>query len=83
MTLFSAPQNPVIPPVGGEGGFSGVLGRTSYLQKGVPTEMLPPGPGVLTHNWRKVFGDKGYISKEMMHQLWQRGLHLITGIEVT
>ena len=28
----------------------------------------------------KVFGDKGYISKEMMHQLWQRGLHLITGI---
>ena len=28
----------------------------------------------------KVFGDKGYISKKMMHQLWQRGLHLITGI---
>ena len=28
----------------------------------------------------KVFGDKGYISKEMMQQLWQRGLHLITGI---
>ena len=31
----------------------------------------------------KVFGDKGYISKEMMHQLWQHGLHLITGIEAT
>ena len=29
----------------------------------------------------KVFGDKDYISKEMMHQLWQHGLHLITGIE--
>ena len=29
----------------------------------------------------KVFGDKGYISKEMMQQLWQRGLHLITGID--
>ena len=28
----------------------------------------------------KIFGDKGYISKEMMQQLWQRGLHLITGI---
>ena len=31
----------------------------------------------------KIFCDKGYISKEMMHQHWQRGLHLITGIEVT
>ena len=29
----------------------------------------------------KIFGDKGYISKEMMHQHWQRGLHLITSIE--
>ena len=28
----------------------------------------------------KMFGDQGYISKEMMQQLWQRGLHLITGI---
>ena len=26
---------------------------------------------------------KGYISKEVMQQLWQQGLHLITGIEVT
>ena len=31
----------------------------------------------------KMLGDKGYISKEMMQQLWQRRLHLITGIEVT
>ena len=28
----------------------------------------------------KVFADKGYISKSPMKRLWQRGLHLITGI---
>lgn len=28
----------------------------------------------------KVFGDKGYISKSLFQRLWQRGLHLITGI---
>ena len=31
----------------------------------------------------KVFDDQDYISKEMMQQLWQRGLLLITGMEVT
>ena len=28
----------------------------------------------------KVFGDKGYISKELFSKLWNRGLQLITGI---
>ena len=28
----------------------------------------------------KVFADKGYISKSLMKRLWQRGLHLLTGI---
>ena len=28
----------------------------------------------------KVFGDKGYISKELFSKLWNRGLQLVTGI---
>lgn len=28
----------------------------------------------------KVFGDKGYISKDLFSKLWNRGLQLITGI---
>jgi Transposase DDE domain len=28
----------------------------------------------------KIYADKGYISREMFRKLWQRGLHLITGI---
>ena len=28
----------------------------------------------------KVFGDKGYISKSLFEELWQKGLQLITGI---
>ena len=28
----------------------------------------------------KLFADKGYISKDLFASLWQRGLHLITGI---
>lgn len=28
----------------------------------------------------KIFADKGYISKKLFKSLWQRGLHLITGI---
>ena len=27
-------------------------GELVISRKGVPTEMLPPGPGVLIHNWR-------------------------------
>ena len=32
-------------------------GELVISRKGVPTEMLPPGPGVLIHNWRM---DKGH-----------------------
>ena len=28
----------------------------------------------------KVFADKGYLSKSLLERLWQRGLHLVTGI---
>jgi len=28
----------------------------------------------------KLYADKGYIGREMVNKLWQRGLHLITGI---
>jgi hypothetical protein len=28
----------------------------------------------------KIYADKGYISRELFTKLWQRGLHLITGI---
>jgi Transposase DDE domain len=28
----------------------------------------------------KLYADKGYVSREVFHTLWQRGLHLITGI---
>jgi hypothetical protein len=28
----------------------------------------------------KLYADKGYIGRELFRQLWQRGLHLITGI---
>jgi hypothetical protein len=28
----------------------------------------------------KIYADKGYISREVFRKLWQRGLHLITGI---
>ena len=28
----------------------------------------------------KMFADKGYLSKSLLERLWQRGLHLMTGI---
>jgi DDE family transposase len=35
---------------------------------------------ITRHLRGKLYADKGYISREMFHTLWQRGLHLITGI---
>jgi hypothetical protein len=35
---------------------------------------------ITRHLTGKLYADKGYISHEMVHTLWQRGLHLITGI---
>ena len=28
----------------------------------------------------KIFADKGYLSQSLLERLWQRGLHLVTGI---
>ena len=35
---------------------------------------------ITQHLSGKLYADKGYISREVFHKLWQRGLHLITGI---
>jgi len=35
---------------------------------------------ITQHLRGKLYADKGYISCEVFHKLWQRGLHLITGI---
>jgi len=35
---------------------------------------------ITRHLTGKLYADKGYISHEMFTKLWQRGLHLITGI---
>jgi hypothetical protein len=35
---------------------------------------------ITQHLKGKLYADKGYISSEMFTRLWQRGLHLITGI---
>jgi hypothetical protein len=35
---------------------------------------------ITQHLTGKLYADKGYISQEMFTRLWQRGLHLITGI---
>jgi hypothetical protein len=35
---------------------------------------------ITRHLTGKLYADKGYISREVFSKLWQRGLHLITGI---
>jgi len=35
---------------------------------------------ITRHLTGKLYADKGYISRELFTKLWQRGLHLITGI---
>jgi hypothetical protein len=35
---------------------------------------------ITQHLTGKLYADKGYISREVFSKLWQRGLHLITGI---
>src|ERR1700760_1657611 len=35
---------------------------------------------ITQHLSGKAYADKGYISREEFRKLWQRGLHLITGI---
>ena len=36
-------------------------GRLLISRKGVPTEMLPPNPGVLIHNSRLCGNENGYL----------------------
>ena len=38
---------------------------------------------IAKHLSGKLYADKGYISRELFNKLWQRGLHLITGIRRT
>jgi hypothetical protein len=35
---------------------------------------------ITQHLAGKLYADKGYIGRELFSELWQRGLHLITGI---
>ena len=35
---------------------------------------------MIQHLTGKLYADKGYIGRELLAKLWQRGLHLITGI---
>jgi hypothetical protein len=39
-----------------------------------------PAPELADGLWGKLFGDKGYISSDLFAQLWEQGLHLVTGI---
>ena len=38
---------------------------------------------ITQHLKGKIYADKGYVSRALFRQLWQRGLHLITGIRRT
>jgi len=29
----------------------------------------------------KIFGDRGYISKDLFQNLWDKGIHIVTGIK--
>ena len=39
-----------------------------------------PAPRLARRLWGKLFGDRGYISKELFDQLWETGVQLITKI---
>lgn len=36
---------------------------------------------MLKNFWGKIYGDKGYISKELFEKLFQKGIHLITALK--
>ena len=40
-----------------------------------------PVPDLVKGLWGKLFGDRGYISKELFDLLWQQGVQLITKIK--
>ena len=52
---------------------------TFYLTAGNVDDRKPV-PHMTRELWGKLFGDKGYISKDLFDELFERGLQLITGI---
>jgi len=40
-----------------------------------------PAPRLARQLWGKLFGDRGYISKELFGQLWEMGVQLVTKIK--
>jgi len=40
-----------------------------------------PAPRLVRRLWGKLFGDRGYISKELFESLWEQGVQLITKIK--
>lgn len=44
------------------------------------TDDRVPVPALTKSLWGKLFGDKGYISRELFTRLWEQNLHLVTGI---
>ena len=52
---------------------------TFYLTPGNVDDRKPV-PHMTRQLWGKLFGDKGYISKALFNELYERGLQLITGI---
>lgn len=52
---------------------------TFYLTPGNVDDRKPV-PHMTRQLWGKLFGDKGYISKALFNELFERGLQLVTGI---
>lgn len=52
---------------------------TFYLTPGNVDDRKPV-PHMTRHLWGKLFADKGYISKDLFKELFERGLHLVTPI---
>lgn len=44
------------------------------------TDDRTPVPALARSLWGKLFGDKGYISRELFTRLWEQDLHLVTSI---
>lgn len=44
------------------------------------TDDRQPVPHLTRKMFGKLFGDKGYISADLFHSLWKRGVHLITSL---
>jgi transposase len=44
------------------------------------TDDRRPVPHLTRHMFGKLFGDKGYISADLFHLLWERGVQLVTSV---